>query len=117
MDPRAETAIVIVIAIIAVLTIIWLLARRQRTTRLRGRFGQEYGRIMRELGTRRAEAVLLDREKHVYKLSIRGSAADELEQFVTEWRTVETRFVDDPQEAVSQADAWSTASCRRGDTR
>lgn len=102
MDPK--TVGLIVIAVIAVLLIIWAVVRQQRTAKLRKRFGPEYDRIALESGPRKAETTLLERERRVEKFPIRGLASDERERFITEWRVVQSRFVDDPKDAVSQAD-------------
>lgn len=104
MDPRTEIAIVIVIAIVVVLMIAWLVVRRQRSARLRQRFGPEYDRAVREVGATRADAVLLEREKRVEKFSLRAIAPDERERFISEWRVIQSQFVDDPQGAVTAAD-------------
>src|SRR3984885_1793631 len=102
MDPKQ--LVVIVLAFAALLLIAWVLVRKQRTARLRSRFGAEYGRTVRESGPQRAESVLLEREKRVQKFSIRELSAEERETFVNEWRAVQSRFVDDPQAAVGEAD-------------
>src|SRR5579862_6604173 len=104
MDPRIETAIVIAVAVIAVLLIAWLVMRKQRTAKLRERFGPEYDRAVHEVGPARADTVLLEREKRVEKFSLRTLAPDEREHFITAWRLVQSRFVDDPQAAVRDAD-------------
>jgi hypothetical protein len=59
---------------------------------------------VRESGPQRAEAALLDREKRVKEFPIRELSADERERFVSEWRIVQSRFVDDPRGAVAEAD-------------
>jgi hypothetical protein len=102
MDPKQ--LIVIVLAFAALLLIAWVFVRKQRTASLRGRFGAEYDRAVRESGPQRAESVLVEREKRVQKFSIRELSAEERESFVSEWRTVQSRFVDDPQAAVGEAD-------------
>ena len=102
MDPRVTA--LIVIAVIAVLFIFWTVARQRRTADLKRRFGPEYDRVLQESGPRKAEATLLEREKRVEKFNIRALPADERERFVTAWRSVQSRFVDDPKGAVSQAD-------------
>ena len=102
IDPKILA--LIVIGIIAVLLIIWAVVRQQRTAKLRKRFGPEYDRIALESGPRKAEATLLERERRVEKFKIRPLPSDERERFITEWRTVQSRFVDDPKGAVSQAD-------------
>jgi hypothetical protein len=71
---------------------------------LRRRFGPEYDRAVQERGPQQAETVLLEREKRVREFPIRELAADERERFVTEWRIVQSRFVDDPRAAVAEAD-------------
>ena len=102
MDPKVVA--LIVIAVIAVLLVIWAVLRQRRTADLRKKYGPEYERIMRESGPRKAEATLLEREKRVEKFHIRALPPDERERFVTDWRNVQSRFVDDPKGAVQQAD-------------
>jgi hypothetical protein len=52
--------------------------------------------------------VLLQRKERVEKFTIRELGTAERERFVTEWRTVQARFVDDPQGSVSAADTLVT---------
>ncbi len=106
MDPKLVA--LIVVAIIAVLVIAWAVARNLRTEKLRKQFGPEYDRAVREVGPQKAEPVLLEREKRVEKFQIRKLTADEREQFATEWRAVQWRFVDDPCGAVGEADLLVT---------
>ncbi len=103
MDPKI--VIIVVVAVVAVLAIAWIVMRKRRTEALQRRFGPEYERTVREHGPGRAESVLLGREKRVEKFPIRDLAVDERERFITEWRVVQSRFVDDPNRAVGEADA------------
>ena len=102
VDPKIIA--LVVIGVIAVLLIIWAVVRQRRRTNLKERYGPEYDRIARESGTRKAEATLLEREKRVEKFNIRTLPSDERERFITEWRNLQSRFVDDPKAAVNQAD-------------
>lgn len=102
MDPKVLA--LIVVAIIAVLVIVWAVVRQQRTAKLRRRFGPEYLRAVHDHGAKRAESLLAEREKRVEKFSIRDLTLEERERFVSEWRIVQSRFVDDPQGAVVAAD-------------
>jgi FtsZ-interacting cell division protein ZipA len=102
MDPKQ--LVVVLVALAALLVIAWVFVRKQRTSKLRSRFGPEYDRAVRESGPQRAEAVLLEREKRVQKFRIRELSTEERETFLNQWRTVQSRFVDDPQAAVSDAD-------------
>jgi hypothetical protein len=104
MDPKTKMIIVVVVAIIAIALIAWAVMRQRRSEALKRRFGPEYDRTLREHGAGKAEAVLLNREKRVEKFRIRQLAADERERFVSEWRIVQSRFVDDPNGAVNDAD-------------
>jgi hypothetical protein len=99
MDPLVIGAIVVVLAIAGFL--IW---QRQRTQQLHTRYGPEYERTVDELGRRRAEAELVRREKRVEQLEIRPLTTEERARFAEEWRSVQARFVDDPQGAVTQGD-------------
>ena len=107
MDPK--TMVVIAVAAIALLLVAWAVVRnRRRTVVLRQTFGPEYDRVVREQGAGRADAVLLERQKRVEKFSLRTLTADERERFITEWRIIQARFVDNPSESVNEADALVT---------
>jgi hypothetical protein len=103
MDPKIAIVVAVVVVVV-VLAIVWMIARKRRTEALRQRFGPEYERTVREHGPGRAETVLSEREKRVDRFQIRELEADEREKFVTEWRLVQSRFVDDPKRAVRDAD-------------
>ena len=105
LDPKLIVIAGAVILIIAVLA--WLYVRKRRSTRagLRQRFGPEYERAVREHGSeRKGEAKLTDREKRVEKLNIRDLDAMERERFSKRWESVQSRFVDSPKGAVTEAD-------------
>ena len=79
--------------------------RRAKTLALRDRFGAEYDRAVRKHGTaKKAEAKLADRETRVEALKIRALGTTEHHRFVAEWQTVQSRFVDHPKAAVTEAD-------------
>jgi hypothetical protein len=101
MDPK--WLVIGIVAAVVIIGILWMATRKRRTEALKERFGPEYDRTLREHG-KRAETVLAEREKRVERFPIRELAADERERFVTEWRTVQSRFVDDPNAAVTEAD-------------
>lgn len=106
MDPKIVAIVVIVV--IAVLVIAWVALQKRRTEALRRRFGPEYDRSLREHGPGKAESVLAEREKRVEKFHMRDLAVDERERFITSWREVQARFVDDPNAAVADADQLVT---------
>lgn len=102
MDPKLVAAIVV--AIVAIVIAVWAVISRQRTVRLRKHYGTEYERTAQEVGTQRAEDALLDRERRVHKFRMRTLTAEERGRYVTQWRQVQARFVDDPRGAVTEAD-------------
>lgn len=96
--------VIAAIAIAAAIVIAWYTSRKQRTETLHRRFGPEYERAVREVGPSHAEAALLEREERMKKISLRELSADERERFAAQWRTVQARFVDVPEDAVAAAD-------------
>ena len=80
--------------------------RKRRTEGLRTQFGNaEYARAMKEGGNRRhAEAGLEERRQRVEGFHVRPLAAGDRARFIESWRGVQTRFVDGPAGAVTEAD-------------
>jgi hypothetical protein len=94
--------LLVVLVVIAVGAII--ARRRVRTRSLRNRFGSEYDRAVVTHGSSRdAEAKLSDRQSRVEALQIRELGVTERERFVSEWQVVQSRFVDHPRAAVTEA--------------
>jgi hypothetical protein len=95
------------VAILIIAVVAWLYARKRRrtTTDLRHKFGPEYDRAVRVHGSeRKAEAKLEDREKRVEQLNIRDLDPMEHERFSKQWESVQSRFIDSPKGAVTEAD-------------
>ncbi len=104
-----ETQLIIAAVVLVFLVIVAVVGfehrRKTRTLALRNRFGSEYDREVVQHGSRRkAEAKLADRETRVDALRIRELGATERERFISEWQTVQSRFVDHPKAAVTEAD-------------
>jgi hypothetical protein len=105
MDPKLMALAVVVIVVIAVLALLYVRKRRNTTADLRKKFGPEYDRAVLVHGTgRKAEAKLEDREKRVETLNIRDLSPVENERFVKQWESVQSRFVDSPKGAITEAD-------------
>ncbi len=69
------------------------------------RFGPEYERALSEHGDRRrAEAVLEKRAERIQHLEIRRLPREQRDLFLDRWRATQTKFVDDPRGAVTEAD-------------
>jgi FtsZ-interacting cell division protein ZipA len=99
-------AIVVALCVVAIVVVAaWTFSRRRRTERLHRRFGPEYEHAIANLGDRRqAEAELSDREKRAKSLQTRSLSREEVERFSEAWQGVQTRFVDQPTEAITDAE-------------
>ena len=105
MDSTTVTIIAIVVAVIIVAAILVLAMRKQQSARLRSRFGPEYERTVQDVGDRhRAEHELHEREKRVSKFEIRPLSVSERDHFIERWRVIQAEFVDQPKQALAQAD-------------
>ena len=97
--------IVIIVAVLAIGFGVFIYVQKQRTKRLRSKFGPEYDRLVDRYGNQgEAEEDLAHREKRVGKLHIRDLNPGEAERFTAAWRDEQARFVDQPREAVANAD-------------
>lgn len=97
--------IAIVAALVVVAVIAWLMWQRQRSSRLRERFGPEYQRHVEEVGSvRAAEAELARRERRVARFHIRPLTPEDATRFAAQWEAIQAKFVDDPHGAVTDAD-------------
>jgi hypothetical protein len=95
------------VGVLIIAGLAWLYVRKRRSTTagLRQRFGTEYDRAIQAHGSaRKAEGKLADREERVGKLTIRDLDPMEHERFVKRWESVQSRFVDSPKGAVTEAD-------------
>src|SRR5215469_16495638 len=101
MSAGAIVAIVVAVALV-VLVIGAITAMRRR--QLRQRFGPEYDRVAGEMRSqRRADAELAERERRVRSLDIHPLDETIRVKYVAEWTAIQERFVDQPEEAVTQA--------------
>lgn len=101
--------VVIAIAVVAVIALGTVWARKRRTAALRGRFGPEYDRAVENRGGQRAaEADLRAREKQWAQLDITPLPEATRVRFAGEWRDVQEHFVDQPEQAATAADTLVT---------
>ena len=92
-------AVVVLLLIIGV-----LIARAQRSRRLKAEFGPEYGRVVAERADQRAaEQELADRRQRVETFEIRPLDSTARERYQEQWAAAQRYFVDKPVDAVGQA--------------
>jgi hypothetical protein len=101
-----NTAIFAVILIaVAVALVAWLVVQRQRTQRLKRRFGPEYDATVARLRSRtKAESDLLKREERVAGFKLVPITPADAARFSQAWTVLQSRFVDNPKGVVAEAD-------------
>jgi hypothetical protein len=97
------TVVVVLVIIGAILGLVF--ARRRRSERLQDHFGPEYDHTVQVLGDeKKAQTELDERQKHVEALDIRPLSASERERYLADWTAVQSKFVDEPGQAIGDAD-------------
>lgn len=106
MDQHTMIVVIAAVVVIALIAIAgWFYSRQRRSKQLRQRFGPEYDRVVREQGDpRKAEGVLEFRAKRRESFKIRPLERTQRAAFADRWTAVQSRFVDDPKGAVTEAD-------------
>jgi len=100
----------IIILVVLVLVIIGVIlglvfARRRRSAQLHDKFGPEYDHTVQTMGDeKKAQTELNERQKHVEALDIRPLSVSERERYRADWTAVQSKFVDDPEQAIVDAD-------------
>lgn len=103
-------SIYIIIAVVLILAIVGFIlapifARRKRSERFHDLFGSEYDSAVQRLGNEKeAQAELDERRKHVETLNIRPLSMNEREHYLADWKDVQFKFIDDPGQAIVNAD-------------
>ena len=108
MDSNTILLLVVILAV-AVLGAIVLMQRR-RSIRLKKQFGPEYQRTLEEQGGNqmRAEAELSGRKKRVRSFDLHVLTPEQHDRFAAQWKNAQLRFVDNPAEAITDADLLVT---------
>lgn len=97
--------IIVVVLVAAVAVAATIRARRQRSTHLQERFGSEYDRTVDDAGDQRtAEKDLKEREERRSQLEVTPLTGDAAHRYREQWNDIQQRFVDEPGDAVAQAD-------------
>jgi hypothetical protein len=103
MDLTTLVILTLVLFTLAGLVIAYLEFRRSK--RLRDTFGPEYAWLVEETGDKRAaEAALTERMKRVKQFPLRALTEEEKVRFARIWEDEQARFVNDPPQAVANAD-------------
>ena len=106
MDPKIWIVVAAIIVLAIILALGWVGWRRRR---LQSQFGSEYQRVAAERGSNwRADAELAGRQQRRQRLDIRPIEPQARDRYARDWQQVQARFVDQPYEAVAEADRLVT---------
>jgi hypothetical protein len=106
MNTTYITIIAVVLALVIVGVILApILTRRKRSEQLHDHFGSEYDLAVQTQGDEsKAQKELQERQKHVETLDIHPLTASQRERYLADWAAVQSKFVDEPGQAIVDAD-------------
>lgn len=98
--------ITVFVAVVIIIAIYSLATRRKRLEQqLHAQFGPEYDHTVKVTGDeKKAQTELIERQKHVEALDIHPLSVGERKHYLAEWTTVQSKFVDEPGQAIVDAD-------------
>lgn len=99
--------IIVVVLVLGIAGIILglIFARRNRSERFKDQFGPEYDHAVKTMGNeKKAQTELDERRKHVETLNIRPLSHNERDRYQADWAAVQFEFVDEPGQAIGNAD-------------
>jgi hypothetical protein len=92
---------IVFVIVVALGAAAWYLFRGRS---LRRRFGPEYDRLVDDNGRAEAERELRERMRRYADLDLHELTPDQRERYIGRWRALQIHFVDQPHEAVREAD-------------
>ncbi len=107
MSPTQLLALIaaVVVGLVVAGLVLAAVRKRRRRTELRETFGPEYDRTVESTGKRRAaERELAERKQRYDALTIRPLSTASRQRYLAAWDGVQTRFIDQPVLALSEAD-------------
>jgi hypothetical protein len=98
--------VVLIVVIVGALALGPILARRKRSDQLKDHFGAEYEHTVQQAqgDEKKAQTLLEERQKHVETLDIHPLSATHRERYLADWAAVQSKFVDEPGQAIVDAD-------------
>jgi hypothetical protein len=97
--------LIVAVALMLAAAVAWVVIGKKRSDGLRRQFGTEYDLAVKTAGSRaRGESDLASRAKRVEGLHIHPLSAGDHDRFADKWRSTQASFVDNPSDAVSEAE-------------
>jgi hypothetical protein len=101
----STTQVIVLILVLVLFAAAALAFERTKRNQLRRQFGQEYDRtVEHEGGTRAADKELSQRTQRHDKLEVRALRPEARDAYAEQWRETQEHFVDEPRQAVREAD-------------
>jgi hypothetical protein len=103
-------SIYFIVAVILVLVVVGavvglVFSKRKRSQNYQNKFGSDYEHTVKTMGNEKiAQTEMDDRVKHVSTLDIRPLTETEHAKYLSEWKTIQTKFIDQPAQATVEAD-------------
>jgi hypothetical protein len=106
----SQTLMIVGVGAVVLLLVLaaWYYTSRRQRVNLRERFGPEYERTVEAVGVERADSLLRARADRVSRFNLHKLTHEQVSAFAREWRRIQSRFVDDPDGAVGEADQLVT---------
>ena len=108
MDSQTLMMIGVGVVVLLLVLAVWSFTSRRQRVNLRERFGPEYERTVEAVGEQRADTLLRARAERVSHFNLHKLTQEQADAFAREWRRIQSRFVDDPDGAVGEADQLVT---------
>ncbi|HEY7820098.1 MAG TPA: hypothetical protein VIG29_17885 [Vicinamibacteria bacterium] len=103
MDDTTVAILIIFAGAVMLVALGWYWVTRSRSRRLRETFGPEYERAVSRDGRAEGEKLLDERRKRVEKYALHPLPAEDRVRFLKRWDEAQSRFVDDPEAAIADA--------------
>jgi hypothetical protein len=101
----AVIAVVLGLVAVGAILLASIFIGRKRVNQLHDHFGTEYEHTVEALGNeKKAQTELEERQKYVEALEIHSLSTSERERYLTDWAAVQSKFVDEPGQAIIDAD-------------
>jgi hypothetical protein len=109
MSANVYTIIIVVLVLVVLGLVLGLIfSRRQgskRSDKYTAKYGPDYDATVKSMGSQtKAQTEMDQRQKHVDSLDIRSLSLPEREKYLSEWKAVQSKFIDQPGPATVEAD-------------
>jgi hypothetical protein len=105
MNTAYVILIVVLVLVVGIVLGVVYSRRSRRSARLKDKFGSEYDTTVKTMGGKKEGQTELEaRQKHVEGLDIHPLSASERGRFLADWAVVQSKFVDQPGQAIGNAD-------------